>query len=206
MKSFNYDNVMKAQRDGVWIVAPETAVHLTEAWERSRIVYLFFSVVASHGFQGVVSSFLLLYSVARRHCSSCSSCSFPMVSPVFFHSLSSPQRQIQTSKAFHLALFYPLYLLTSIQAHMTTAPGTLDCPPWAAKLRFSQGARPIAFGVKWLATGSVSFDSLQGLRNGTSGCRLAGTALDGTALDVATGYRLARMLQKADKIVKSVVW
>ncbi|KAH8666861.1 YT521-B-like domain-containing protein [Xylariales sp. PMI_506] len=52
IRSFNMGNVKACHRDGTWATRPENAKVLTEAFEGSRNVILFFSVNQSRAFQG----------------------------------------------------------------------------------------------------------------------------------------------------------
>ena len=52
IKSWNYDNVLTSQRDGVWATQPHNEAILTEAFKTSRQVILVFSVNKSMAFQG----------------------------------------------------------------------------------------------------------------------------------------------------------
>lgn len=68
IKSWNHENVLTAQRDGLWATQTKNEEILTEAFRGARHVVLLFSVNKSMAFQGCVSLFfpllLLLVSVA----------------------------------------------------------------------------------------------------------------------------------------------
>jgi hypothetical protein len=53
IRSWNYDNVVAAQRDNVWVTQKSNEATLVEAFTKSRRVVLFFSVNHSQAFQGI---------------------------------------------------------------------------------------------------------------------------------------------------------
>lgn len=55
IKSWNYDNVIAAQRESLWATQAKNEETLTEAFRTSRHVILLFSVNKSIAFQGYVS-------------------------------------------------------------------------------------------------------------------------------------------------------
>ena len=58
IKSWNHENVQTAMRDGLWASQEKNEQLLTDAYNTSRYVVLFFSVNKSQAFQGYVSSIL----------------------------------------------------------------------------------------------------------------------------------------------------
>jgi hypothetical protein len=62
IKSWNMQNVIEAQRDGVWATQEKNTRLFTEAFHSCRSVVLLFSVNKSMAFQGAVSNLPFLLS------------------------------------------------------------------------------------------------------------------------------------------------
>jgi len=58
IKSWNHENVLTAQREGLWATQTKNEEMLTEAFQTARHVILLFSVNKSMAFQGYVSACL----------------------------------------------------------------------------------------------------------------------------------------------------
>ena len=54
IKSFNFENVVAAQRDGVWVTQAKNEGVLTDAYRKAKNVLLIFSVNKSLAIQGYV--------------------------------------------------------------------------------------------------------------------------------------------------------
>lgn len=68
IKSWNVENVLAAQRDGIWSTQLKNEQILTDAFHTSRHVILLFSVNKSMAFQGYVCAMYHPFLQSRSGC------------------------------------------------------------------------------------------------------------------------------------------
>jgi hypothetical protein len=66
VKSWNWDNVLQAQKDGLWVTQEQNESLYADAFKAYRHVIFFFSVNNSKAFQGYVSSLLSSSKLSKR--------------------------------------------------------------------------------------------------------------------------------------------